>query len=456
MATPKRKSNRSAAPAPPRSAHLAASPPRRRSPQYTERQKEALRFLGSGAETLMIFGGAGSGKTYLLTTFIALAISAFPGLRCAVLRRQFKDARESVMGQTFPAVMKQVCGLTKSAVDARINRRDFCYREPNGSEIWFGGLDDSARLDNILGKEYGLIYFNECSQIGYTSFQTALGRIRQKIPGWRNRAILDCNPPSKAHWIYKTFILKQNPDNTPLARPEDYAAMKMNPGDNARFLPEGYIEKRLQTMTGKEYKRFFLGEFTDDVQNALWTRAMIDPYRVASIPDDLEKVVIGVDPAVTSGEHADLTGIVAVGRRYESGRTDYFVLEDTSGRMPPADWAGAVGRLYEKYGANEVICEVNQGGDLVTEILRGADYRLPVRAVRASKGKRTRAEPIAVLYQNGAVHHVGGNLKELEDELTSFTGAPGETSPDRLDALVWAMTGLTEERSVTGGYFWFT
>ena len=427
-----------------------------RDPQYTQRQKEALRFLGSGPETLMLFGGAGSGKTYLLTAFIALAVSAFPGLRLAVLRRQVKDARESVMGQTFPAVMKSIYGLARPEVDDRINKRDYCYRHPNGSEIWFGGLDDAKGMDNILGKEYGLIYFNECSQISYTAFQTALGRIRQKIPGWRNRAVLDCNPPSKSHWVYKTFVLRQNPDGTPLARPGDYGAMKMNPGDNAAHLPEGYIEKRLQTMTGKEYKRFFLGEFTDDAENALWTRAMIDPYRVTEMPADLEKIVIGVDPAVTSGTGADLTGIVAAGRRYADGRTEYYVLEDASAIMTPAAWAGEVRRLYAKYNANEVICEVNQGGDLVTEILRGADYGMPVRPVRASKGKRIRAEPVAVLYQNGAVHHVGGNLKELEDELTSFTGAPGEKSPDRLDALVWGLTGLAKEHSVTSGHFWFT
>lgn len=422
--------------------------------RYTERQKEALRFLGGDAETFMLFGGAGSGKTYLLTSFLVLAVSAFPGLRAAVLRRQMKDARESVMGQTFPAVMKQICGLARPAVDARINKRDCCYRHPNGSEIWFGGLDDAKGMDNILGKEYGVIYFNECSQISYTSFLTAMGRLRQPVPGWRNRAVLDCNPPGKSHWVYKTFILKRNPDGTPLARPGDYAALKMNPEDNAEFLPEGYIEKRLATMTGKEYRRFFLGEFTDDAENALWTRAMIDPYRVDSPPADLEKTVIGVDPAVTCGEKSDLTGIAAVGRRFENGRTEYYVLEDASAVLSPAAWAETVRRLYDKYNANEVICEVNQGGDLVTEILRGGGFGMPVRAVRASKGKRTRAEPIAVLYSQGAVHHVGG-LRELEDELTGWTGAPGEKSPDRMDALVWAMTGLTEEHSVAGGYLWF-
>ena len=204
-------------------------------------------------------------------------------------------------------------------------------------------------------------------------------------------------------------------------------------------------------MTGRERQRFYLGEFTDDAENALWKRAMIDPFRFDSAPSDLEKIVIGVDPAVTSNQTSDRTGIVVCGMKLgPDAIPHYYVLEDQSGRYTPKEWTGIVNHLFYKWNANNIVAEVNQGGQLVTEALRNANYALPIKSVRATNGKRIRAEPIAVLYERGLVHHIGC-LEELEDELTSFTGTDREKSPDRMDALVWAMTELTEQQSTEIG-----
>lgn len=423
--------------------------------QYTETQKRALALIGSDAENIMLFGGAGSGKTFILVSFIALVVHMFPGIRIAILRKQLKDVRESVMLETFPDVMRLHYGWKKWETEARINKADYCYRTDQGSELWFGGIDDNARMDNILGKEYALIYFNECSQISYKAYQTAIGRLRQHIDGWRNRAFFDCNPPSKMHWVYNVFIEGVTPDRVKLPNPDDYAVLKMNPSDNEENLPPGYIEKRLATMTGREYKRFYLGEFTDDSENALWKRKIIDPFRLEEVPEGIERIVIGVDPAVTANEKSDLTGIVVCGAWESSdGQVHFCVLEDQSGRYTPKEWTAVVRHLYGKWNANEVVAEVNQGGLLVTEALRNANANLPIRAVRASNGKIARAEPIVVLYEQGRVHHVG-EFPDLEDEMTSFTGTVGEKSPDRMDALVWALTALTDKTEVSGGNVWF-
>ena len=171
---------------------------------------------------------------------------------------------------------------------------------------------------------------------------------------------------------------------------------------------------------------------------------MIEPYRVHVCGVDLERIVIGVDPAVTSASSSDLTGIVAAGiaKNQKTGEMEYYVLEDRSLRATPNEWAQAVIDLYMDYDADRVVGEVNNGGDLIESLLRRFDPTVSFMAVRATRGKILRAEPIAALYERGLVHHVG-DFPQLEDEMCSFVGADGEKSPDRLDALVWALTELS-------------
>ena len=177
-------------------------------------------------------------------------------------------------------------------------------------------------------------------------------------------------------------------------------------------------------------------QIIDDVDGALWDRAQLDADRVVEYPP-LDRVVVAVDPAVTSGENADETGIVVVGL----GRDGHaYVLDDSTLRATPADWARAVIAAYHRYQADTVVAEANQGGDLISTVIRTVDDRVPIRLVRASRGKRTRAEPVAALYEQHRVHHVGF-FPELEDQLCSWVPDVG-SSPDRLDALVWALTDL--------------
>lgn len=181
-------------------------------------------------------------------------------------------------------------------------------------------------------------------------------------------------------------------------------------------------------------------EILDDVPGALWQRAQIDTLRIAKAPE-MSRVVVAIDPAVTSGEDSDETGIVVCGRGVD-GRG--YVLADRTCRLSPDGWARRATVAYDEFQADRIIAEVNNGGDLVERVIRTVGGSYPYRAVRASRGKATRAEPIAALYEQGKVHHVGG-FPELEDQMCSYTPDGYDGSPDRVDALVWALTELMVE-----------
>ena len=184
------------------------------------------------------------------------------------------------------------------------------------------------------------------------------------------------------------------------------------------------------------------GEYLEDVEGALWQRQWIDAARVAATPD-LQRVVVAIDPAATSGDEADETGIVVCGHGVD-GR--WYVLADRSCHLSPDGWGRRAVNAYEEFRADRIVAEVNNGGEMVAHVLRTILPSVPFTAVHASRGKVVRAEPVAALYEQGRVSHCG-EFPELEDQLCSYTGEPGETSPDRMDALVW---GLTELQTAPG------
>jgi len=177
-------------------------------------------------------------------------------------------------------------------------------------------------------------------------------------------------------------------------------------------------------------------EILDDAPGALWKRGQIDSLRVTATPADLVRIVVAVDPAATSGEAADETGIIVAAL---GGNGHGYVLADRTLRGTPLEWATAAVRAYSEFSADRIVAEVNQGGEMVTHVLRTVDRNVPISTVHAARSKHTRAEPVAALYEQGRIHHVGA-FPQLEDQLCAWT--PGESSPDRLDALVWAFTEL--------------
>ena len=399
----------------------------------TPDQKQALNLLGGTARQTLLFGGSRSGKTFILIYAGLVRALREPGSRHIILRFRANAVRQSVRLDTFPKVLR----LAFPGVRFEENRADGFVRFSNGSEIWFGGLDTEERVDKILGREFATIYFNECSEIAYNTVTTALTRLAQRT-NLTNRAYFDCNPSGKSHWSYRLFLEKVDPMTlAPLAAPDQYAAMLMNPAGNAANLPAGYLEETLANLPELQRKRFMLGEFLDDLEGALWNAKLLAGCRADNLPV-MERIVIGVDPAVTSGQNSDTTGIIAAGRGTDGV---IYILQDASIRAKPQVWGRRVVDLYHELHADRVVGEVNNGGDLVEELLRSFDDTLPFRAVRASRGKTARAEPVAALYEQQKVRH-HGIFPELEEEMCSFL--PGSPfSPDRMDAMVWAVTELT-------------
>jgi predicted phage terminase large subunit-like protein len=412
--------------------------------KLTPKQEMQLNLIASDATHIMAYGGSRSGKTFGFIRAILIRALAHKS-RHAILRYRFNHIKASIVYDTLPKVM-ELC-FPGVGDKSKLDKTDWFYSLPNGSEIWFGGLDEKERVEKILGNEYATLYLNECSQIPWASRNMAVTRLAQKTP-LRLKAYYDCNPPAMAHWTYRLFVEKRDPDRrTPVANPSNFAALLMNPQDNAANLDQRYLEE-LQAMSESMRRRFFLGQFADASDTALWTLELLDQQRIVDgeVPE-MARVVVAVDPSGVAGEEdkrSDEVGLVVCGLGRD-GRG--YVLEDLSGRMAPAQWGEAAVSAFVRHEADAIVAEENFGGAMVAEIVRsaGAKQGIPIayRAVKASRGKVVRAEPIAALFEQQKVSLVG-LFPDLEDQLCAMTtaGYVGSRSPDRADAMIWGLASL--------------
>ena len=407
----------------------------------TDKQKEVRAVFSTAAKYLLVYGGSRSGKTFFCIYAIITRMLKAPGSRHVVFRQDGVDAKQSIGNETVPAVLS----LAFPGLHLRWREKDGYFEAPNGSQLWLAGLKDRERLDKVLGREFVTIYLNEASQITLEAFITVLTRLAQSVYDLNgNRLALKCyvdlNPTVAAHWTYQIWVLGVHPDGGfKIPDPESYAHITVNPVDNSENLPEDYL-RSLANMPERHRRRFFDGQFTADDDNALWRRNYI---KFEDAPD-MKRVVVSVDPAVSSNVGSDETGIVVAGLGVD-GRG--YILSDDSGKYRPEEWARRAVSLYDTFDADCIVAEVNQGGDMVENTIRAVskNRNIPYRAVTATKAKQTRAEPIAALYEQGKVRHTQP-FPELEDQMCAFTiGFDRKSSgysPDRVDALVWGLTEL--------------
>ena len=417
--------------------------------RLTPKQIEAQQVFVSVATHILLVGGSRSGKTFLILRNLVMRALKAPNSRHVMFRYRFNSIKASVILDTFPKVMR----LAFPGVDYKLDKTDFYATFPNGSQLWFAGLDDKERAEKILGMEFVTIAFNECSQIPYASIELARTRLAQQVDQaiegkapvpLKPRVYYDENPPSKAHWSYRQFVQKLNPETRrALIDADEYACFYLQPGDNLENITTDYI-KTLEGLSAKKRLRFLEGKFGEAIAGALFQLEDIEKWRVLDgETPDMVRMVIGVDPSGSGDEDNadnDAIGIVAGGLGTDGNA---YIFEDCTVKAGPATWGKVATDAYERNEADCVVAEINFGGAMVQHVIQTARPRTPYRKVTASRGKVQRAEPFSALYEQGKVRHVG-QFPELEEELTSFTtyGYVGGDSPNRADALIWVLAAL--------------
>lgn len=403
-------------------------------------------MLAATFQYFMLFGGSRSGKTFLAVYAIVVRALKASGSRHVILRFRFNAVKASIILDTFPKVMRLCFPGTKYTLD----KTDWIVRFKNGSEIWFGGLDDKERTEKILGLEFATIYLNECSQIPWGSVGLVITRLAQSINQddgvpLKLRMLFDCNPPDKNHWTYKIFIKQVDPEtNKPLTNCSQYGSIQMNPSHNLANLPDSYI-KTLEGLPPHLRKRFLEGNFKDANPNAIFSEEAIDRWRVedsAELPP-LVRVVVGVDPSGAdddNNEDNDAIGIYVAGLGVDG---NVYLIEDATVKAGPKVWGNMAVSAYHRHEADIMVGEQNFGGAMVKFVIQTADRDVNYKIVNASRGKVQRAEPFSPMFEDGRIRIVG-RQNELEEELTGFSthGYTGEKSPNRADAAFWCLAEL--------------
>jgi phage terminase large subunit-like protein len=307
-----------------------------------------------------------------------------------------------------------------------------------GSKILFRGIKTSqgtatANLKSIQGVTTWVL--DEAEElVDYSVFEKIDLSIRAKdIP---NRVILVMNPSNKQHWIYNQFAIAHRKDTTYI-----HTTWK----DNKDNLSASFLEQAERTLqlNPLRYKHIFEGEWLDEAEGLLWNRQMIERARIEK-PENHKRIVIGVDPAITANADSDETGIIVASI---DNAGNGYILEDLSGRYTPLQWSAIVAGSFDRWGADCIVAEKNQGGDMVESVIRQMHKTARIKLVTATKGKYVRAEPIYSLYEQNKIYHAG-HFPILENQMITFNPDAGG-SPDRVDALVWAFTELMLNKAKT-------
>jgi phage terminase large subunit-like protein len=373
--------------------------------------------------TWLMLGGRGAGKTRAGAEWVralALGLSPYaaqPARHIALVGETWRDVRE-VMIEGPSGLLR--LGPRRQRPQWMPSRRRLEWG--NGAVALAFSAEDPEQL---RGPQFDAAWCDELAKWPYPDASFDMLQFGLRL-GPRPRQLVTTTPRPIA--LIKRLV----------ADPRT-AVTRAGTRSNAAHLSPAFLDEVIGRYAGTRLGRQEIdGEISGQRADALWTRAGIEAARVAQAPP-LKRIVIGIDPPGSARPGADACGIVAAGIA-EDGRI--YVLEDASVQgMAPAGWATKAVALYRRRKADALVAEVNQGGDMVRAVLQQIDPALPLRTVHATRGKWLRAEPVAALYAQGRVRHVGA-LPELEDEMCDFgtDGLSAGRSPDRLDALVWALT----------------
>lgn len=370
--------------------------------------------------------GRGAGKTRSGAEYIRSCVehSKRP-IRVALVAKTPADARD--------VMVQGVSGLL--TVCPPWNRPEYVETKrklvwPNGS---LGYVYSSAEYDTLRGPAHHFAWCDELASWHYPQ-QTWDNLMLGLRLGEHPKCVVTSTPRPIA--LIRELLSRVD---------KDVALSTGSTYDNRANLPEAFFQEIVSKYEGTTLGQQELhAQVISDVPGALWTRATLDTTRLTQPARDMYRIVVAIDPPASSGEDSAECGITAGGRG-EDGHA--YLLDDCSMRASPDRWAREAVALYHVLKADLIVAEANQGGEMVRHTIRTVDANVPVKLVHATKGKHTRAEPVAALYEQGKCHHIG-YFGELEDQLCTWK--PGAKSPDRLDSLVWLMTELMLEGRAPG------
>lgn len=374
----------------------------------------------------LILAGRGWGKTRTGAQDIALYALRNPNSNCAVVAPTAGDLRRVCFGG--PSGLLNI--VPKECYLVSTNQKGYSsstteMRLYNGSKITGYAASEPDRL---RGPQFHRAW---CDEVAAWRYPEAFDQLMFGLRLGKNPQCLITTTP-KPNKIIKNLVSRNDVYVTSGSTFENEA----NLADSALAMLK---EKYEGTALGRQE---LYAEIIENLEGALWSNKLIEEAR---LPEDTEKeltqIIVAIDPAVTNNEDSDETGIVVVGK---DSNNEYYVLEDASGKYSPDGWARKAINCFYDWDADRIVAEVNNGGDLVERLLRGMDVNIPYRSVRATRGKMVRAEPIAALYEQRRVHHIG-YFPELESQLCSYTGET-KPSPDRLDALVWGISEISRSK----------
>jgi phage terminase large subunit-like protein len=386
-------------------------------------------LLGQPA-TWLVTGGRGGGKTRLGAEWVNAVARGLPPFTVSGRRHNLI----ALVGETLSDV-REVMIEGPSGIRATARDNVARYEPSRRRLVWRNGavahVFSSEDPESLRGPQFEAAWCDELAK--WKNAQATFDMLQFGLRlGILPRQVITTTPrPTK---LMKRLI----------ADPKVIVTRLATVG-NAENLASGFIAAINERFGGTQLGRQELeGELIEDREDGLWTRAQVEAAYVAEIPE-LRRIVVAVDPPASARKSSDACGIVACGL---DGQGRVIVLADATVKAArPQDWANAAVNLFHLLEADCIVAEVNQGGDMVTAVIRAADASVPVRTVRARRGKWTRAEPVSMLYQQGRVLHAG-RFAALEDEMCDFgiDGLSGGRSPDRVDALVWAVSELMPDR----------
>ncbi|MBI4273154.1 MAG: DNA-packaging protein [Rhizobiales bacterium] len=381
---------------------------------------------GGDWTTWLLIGGRGAGKTRAGAQWVrgmALGIPPYASQPCgriALIGETEHDVRE--------VMIEGVSGLL--SVHGRLDRPE--WQPSRRRVVWPNGAVAQAfsaeEPGSLRGPQFAAAWADELAKWRHADAAFDMLQFALRL-GARPRQAITTTPRPIA--LLKRLLADPR---TAVTR----AATRANALNLAPAFLDTVVARYAGTRLGRQE---LLGEIIDNRADALWSRMLIEACRVDAAPP-LVRIVVAVDPPASSGKGADACGLVAAGRAEDA--TIYVIADETASGLSPAAWSAKAIALWRRLAADALVVEVNQGGDMVRAVMHETDPAVPVVAVRAHRGKWLRAEPVAALYEQGRVKHAG-TFSELEDEMCDFglDGLSSGRSPDRLDALVWAVTALS-------------